>query len=1236
MQLPRLLEQLLCAEATHSHIPQGSVDVASNINAGDGGEDGRIFWNNGPGFTDYIPNRLTSFQCKATKMSPSDYKKELLTKNNLVKSIVDRVLNEGGSYIIFTTQALNTQQKHARIGKMRQAFTDAAKDYANTCDLHIYDASHIARWVNCYIPAVIAVRSWIGRPVGCGLKNYNLWSEYEELFLPFASVESRKYMIRELKEKLLEPKACFRIMGLSGLGKTRTAFQIFTESNEAKSLVVYVNANTNTNTASDIVAKVTDWITGGIKAILVVDNCELQLHESLVKEVRRENSQISLLSLDYNIDSVSAQTKVFKLERMKDEELLQLLRPVYENKFQDLPRIASFAQGFPQMAVLLVEARLSEDPRIGELTDDALLTKLLWKHGENENTEDLKMLRACSLFDVFGIEGEVEGQLAYISSVIGVGVDTLYECVERFSQRGIIDKRGRFGQVIPKPLAIRLAGQWWTRTRKKKQREFVNGIPDKMVEAFCHQVAKMDFHTDVKLLTENLCGPQGPFGQAEVILSKRGSRLLRAFVNVNPEAASASLYKILNSMEHCQLLAVDGDTRRNLVWGLERLCFHEAFFMESAWCLLLLASAENESWSNNATGMFAQLFHVQLSGTAAEPKARFGLLRQAMEANRIEIDMVILNALGQAIDIHGGSRMVGAEYQGTKAPLEEWRPKIWQEIFDYWQMAFDLLLEILKRGESQKEKVIHEIGCSIRSFVGIGRINMLDNAIKNIVEENGRYWPEALESIKNTLEYDKKGLEEPAVTALNSWLKLLGPDDATLEEKLKIVVLNPPCEYGEESDGNLTNLAEKKAQKLAVDIAGNAESLFPYIGLLLKDKQTASYAFGRQLVLELDDASALLEITLEKSVVVHPVNPSFILGLYRGIYEKNPHTWQSYIDRIVDDERLVVFYPDCIRTGNIQKPHLDVLLGLLRNEVVPASRVNVLGYGRVVDDVAPEAVADFCLELSALGSKASWSALDIISMYCLSKKGCTGKIIEPLKRLVSIVSLQEKEPVTDIYNWHRMAKKLLNDHDQDFATALSNQIIAGCQHGFDYSALRHYIKPLLVDLLREYGDTLWPIFSKAIAQAEGMGLYRLQKLFERDNIFERDTKVPSALSALPTSSVISWCKGLPDIGPDFVAGCANILETGDETSKPSGLFVALLENFGDNERMANSLFANMISGVWSGSLVPYLQKYKSTFATLKDHENDNVRRWVREYIRRIDGQITHESNMDAEKDWGLR
>ncbi|WP_345847856.1 hypothetical protein [Shewanella algae] len=1237
IQLTQLLNELLQAEAYKFEIKLRAVEVALNIRVGDGGEDGRISWTEGPDQTDYIPNRLTLFQNKATEMGPTDYANEIMTTARKdypseLKPKVAEVLDQGGAYIVFTTQELNRQQKDGRIEAIRNKLNEEGKSYAMTCIIDIYDAAQIAAWANKFISTVVSIQHWVGRPMERGLKPFNMWSEDEDLsHLPFAAVNSRNDIIATLVESVSTPKSCFRIIGLSGLGKTRTAFQVFFENEAIRNLVVYVDANH----APTIDALVSDWVGLEFRAILVVDNCEYRLHERLVREVCRTSSQISLLTLDYNMESVSPPTVCFRLSPMTDEELFQLLAPIYKDQLPDLERITSFAQGFPQMAVLLAQARLTEDPRIGELTEDELANKLLWRRGEIESSERINVLQACSLFDVFGVEQEVENQLEFIATVIDLPIDNVYECVQEYSERGLIDRRGRYGQVVPKPLAIRLAGQWWTKTRETKQIDLVDKIPEGMIEGFCHQIERMDFHPNVKELSEKLCGPQRPFGQAEVILSNRGSRLFRSFVAVNPESTCEALYKILCAKNTQQLYAIDGSIRRNLVWALEKLCFHSDIFSEAAWCMLLLASSENEAYGNNATGIFSQLFSIYLSGTAATPQARFALLNRALELHQDSVDMVVLEALEQAIRPDGGSRMVGAEYQGTKAPLKEWKPRIWQEIFDYWQEAFDLIISLLERGDSQKEKVLSTIGHSIRSFVSRGRLEMLDSAINKIIAVNGRYWPAALESIKHSFEFDTTGLKQEAIESLNNWLKLLSPNEAELPEKLKILVINPPWEHRKDDEGHYIDVACENAMAFGREVVEDLEALIPHLDLLLQGEQRHSFSFGYQIALSLEDSTHLLKLSFAQLIKSDPANPQFILGIYRGIFKKSQEQWQQNIDKLLEDNNLIRLYPDVIGTGKIRKLHLDKLLYLISSGLIPYNAADKLSYGSVTSDIVLETMMDFCLSLAEFSDDASWTALSVIYMYCFSKSESIKLLSNPLKKLVSSVPLHRESRGTtrDTYNWHDLAEKLLKEPDESFAIALTNQLIKACQHGLNHGDILHYIKPLLLDLMREYSNKLWPIFGTTISQAKGKELYWLQQLLDRENSLS--SQLPSALSLVPVKSVISWCNEQPEVGPSFVASCINIFETVDNNPRPSDLFIALLESFGNDERVQSGLWANMIARGWSGSLVPYLEDDKAALSPLLEHENDKVRTWVKAQIAYINQEIIHESIRDEERNLGL-
>ena len=212
-----------------------------------------------------------------------------------------------------------------------------------------------------------------------------------------------------------------------------------------------------------------------------------------------------------------------------------MLEPVYGEAIPDLDRVVSFAQGFPQMAMLTADARLEQVEGIGKLADKDILERLLWEDGRKDD-EALRVLRGCALFDKFGLDDDAQAEYQFIAeSVSRLDCESFFACVKRFERRGIIDRRGRFAQIIPKPLAIRLASEWWEETTPKKQNELIlSNMPGQLEQSFCDQVAKLDFLPEVKKLVECICGSLGPFGRAEVTLSVKGSRLFRSLVEVGP------------------------------------------------------------------------------------------------------------------------------------------------------------------------------------------------------------------------------------------------------------------------------------------------------------------------------------------------------------------------------------------------------------------------------------------------------------------------------------------------------------------------------------------------------------------------------------------------------------------------------------------------------------------------------------------------------------------------------
>ncbi|MCU7843332.1 MAG: hypothetical protein KZQ93_05785 [Candidatus Thiodiazotropha sp. (ex Monitilora ramsayi)] len=1236
LNLTKLLKMLLLLEARSAGIAERAVEVALNIRVADGGEDGRIEWSNGPENTDYLPSRLVQFQNKATEMGPADCANEIVDRHGNLKRMVEVALDNGGVYILFTTQELNGQQKTDRIDAIRNKLKEIGKPYANTVSIDIYDAAKIQGWVNRYAPAITAVLNWVGRPLVNGLCTWEQWEKFDENHhFDYVSDQSRNKAIENLRTLLATSKKCARIIGLSGLGKTRLALEVCRGNawdDGFSKRVVYIDASYGEPNLAGLICS---WVRLGLDCLFVVDNCDLTLHKQLRREIEHPNSSISLLTLHYNPEKDS-DTDPIQLNKMSDDLIKAMLEPVYGERISDLDRIVSFAQGFPQMAVLLANARLDQTKDMGSLTDDDLVTKMLWG-GELRDQQTATILEACSLFDKFGIEQEREEEAKFIAEKIaGTDIDALYRCIRTFEERGVVNRAGRLAQIIPKPLAIRLAADWWRTTRTRRQLDLIeNEMPGQLERSFCDQVAKLDFLPEVKQLTQNLCGDQGPFGQAEVILSTRGSRLFRSLVEVNPKATSDVLYKILSEFSHEQLYEISGDVRRNLVWALEMLCFHEDIFEKSTMCLLWLASAENEDWANNATGQFVQLFRTFLSGTEASPAARLAIIDEAIKADSSSIQQLAVKALGSALDTYGGTRTVGAEYQGSGEPLVEWRPKIWKEAFDYWISSIDRLTEIAldKRENGQLAKEV--LASHIRGLIQRSREVMLalDGAIRKIVDAQGPLWPKALESIKTTISYDSGKMPADMKQKLQELVELLTP--SSIEDRISLIITNPPYEHEEGEDGDYIDIAAVNATNFAHEFAEDINVLKEHLNQLLVGEQRQGYWFGRNLVLASEKYEPLLSESISLIQKVTSPNINFILGMLDALHELNSKKWTEYIAQFKSNISLNKYYPNVIRTGVINEEHLCSVVDMIEAGRIKETSASVFTYGRALDHLSPVIVIRFVERLRVFSINAAWISLDVLSMYCHGNKerweSCKSKFKDILIDLP--LARKSKGEQLEVYHWNHTAKKLLKEHDADFAKRLTQRILLSCNDKIDYGDMHHYIKPIVRILLRDYGQTVFPLVAGAIKDVDPNNQFYLNELFSKEDSFSN--RQTSVLAELSEDVLHEWCKAEPDTAPLFLARSTDVYIEGDDSYTLSPRVQFLIDEFGDNKKVLSELSANMGSFGWSGSVVPIYKKEIAALQPFLKHKNKLVQEWIGKRILYLTKAIKKESMLDEEQEWGV-
>ncbi len=1241
-QLTDLLRRLLLLEADRYSIPRQAVDVSLQINVPDGGSDGQIEWTDGLSETDFIPSRHTLFQCKATKIEPAGCKKEIQIKGSCdLKPEVEHVLDNGGAYVLFCTQSLNTQQKNKRIEKIREAIKEAGKRYDADVRIEIYDAGRIQNWVNLYPAAIAAILEWAGRATSSPAQTWDHWSRYGAFrkFSFVADDQSTDY-IRQLREHLSSPRSVARIVGLSGLGKTRLALETF-RPQETKSFdesvlvqkVVYMDASHDSQIADSIY----NWTVQKIDGIVVVDNCDLALHKTLQGHVEHEDSRLSLLTLDYDTHPLP-NIHLITLDRAPDSVIKKMLAQHFSGlPDTDLARITEFAQGFPQMAVLLAEARLQKEPDLSKLTDDDLLQKLLWGRRQ-ESEKALQVITACSLFEHLGLTDDREDQYKLVAKEIcDLDPSAFYAHVKDFVSHGIVDERGRYISVVPVPLAVRLAADWWRRCSPERAHKLISmEMPDVMAEALCQRMAKLDFLPEAQNFVRDLCGDQRPFGQAEVLRSKRGSQLFRFLAEVNPVAAARAVENAFCDWSREQLLEVV-EGRRDLIWALEKLCFRKETFPKAVRVLLRFAAAENESWSNNATGIFRQLFHVYLSGTEAPPADRLQVIDEALQSEERQGRELAVYALGEALQTSRFTRSSGAERQGSSPDLKDWHPTQWKEIFDYWKAALDRLASLICDPTNDCSDLAKEqMSRSIRGLVENGRIEDVSTVLRQVVAARGPYWPAALDQLRDCRRYESK-LSDSARDELQELIALLQPDK--LSDRLRLLVSQPSWDdWSEGPDGSHIDQGDVKATSLADELAANPLELTPCLPALLKGEQRKAFVFGKRLGERIRNRGEFIDEALRILRMTSPNegNPSLIGGFLAGSQEDDPEFVDSILEQTAGDPSLCVYTVQLTHAITVRSEHLTRIAELVEQDRIPVESVRAFAYGRPLVHLPPKVVMAFTGRIFSAPDKGCWAALEILFMYQYQDSAKWTGCVPEFRRYLLSRSLIDNIEIRgrDVGHWSEIATRLLEQQNADtvLATHLAKEIVRVCKN--EELAMDHdyAFEAVASVLLKDFRDMVWPIFSDALLGKDLLVTWNLTHLLT--NHQETDDR-PGLLSTMEDEFLKNWCVAHPDSAPAFLARNLPLLQEVDGQWTWRPLAKWLIDQYGPAGKILDELKANLGTYTWGGSLVPYFERQIKPFEELQKHPNSAVRRWAGQHLEYLNAEIRVAQQELAERAGGI-
>jgi DNA-binding transcriptional regulator YiaG len=1239
-KLVNLVRRLLAAEALSGELPMDGIHVAAVVTAPDGGEDAKIEWTDGPERTRFLPSRHTQFQLKASGLTPAAAGGEVLTAKGEVKPMVRAVLEAGGTYILACSRSYTNSKITARASAICKSLMDAGLTF-RTKQVQFRDADQIALWVNAHPP----VAAWLLEQTQPGLVGiFRDWSHWSGRYDSMRWIEDARLepMRERLRALITMPRGVARVVGLSGYGKSRLVHEALGPTpREEKSaprlseLVLYaVESEVGSTAIKNIVQSLAD---ASIRAVIVVDRCSQETHQDLAAMVKRASSRLSLVTIDHEVPPTDRlPDDVILVERAKESVIDQMLRQISPDlPHEDQRRLVKFSQGFPQIAVLLGQSWLKESS-IAAASDSELFDRIIL----GRKPSDAPLLREVGmLLGAFGLLG-VKAPLTDLDAVAALSRNRspadLRAGLDELGRRGVVQQHGRLVSLQPKPLAMGLAEQQWRQWDEAQREDILAGsLPAELRVRAARQLALLNDRPISKEVARYVCRLNGPFASLDGIKQEGTSEVLSALSEIDAEAVMALLDRVLRNLTTGQLEAIEGDTRRHIVWALEKIAFLEETFEKAALLLLSLAVAENETWGNNSTGQFESLFPTFGANTVTSPGPRLQLLDELIADNDPLRMPIVVQALSRGADLNSSSRAVGAETHGSRPSLEPWRPKLWKDAFEYVFACLDRLADLALRDDAIGEQARAGMARTFRTLASAGQVERVEGWVKKVATVHP-YWPQALDALGDVLQYDAKGMKADSVKRVGALIAALRPKD--LAGRTRFLVTEMPWDYpiDEKLDFHLRGKRQVKAvQELIKDLLKEPSELERLLPQMSTGKQRMAHAAGEAVARFSKDPHSWAP-RIESAVAVIPEgerNFSLVTGFYLGLNATNPDSVEKFKRTAAMSRDFGPAFPLLTSALGIAKEDVRLACEALRAGTVQPEQMINWTFGGVLANLPAAAVSPLFDQLLAMDGFAYSVALDLIGMYV---HDATNRLEDLRPQLVAVAKNIHKRPKRrgsqmDTHHFEQIIGWLLKKGRED-ADARTVAIELAKHSTANPDNARGLVEPLLPILLTNFAAVIWPVFGRSIV-ADQAKAWRLQQLLG-DSYSFADKKNPAILN-VPEDILFAWCHANPEVGPAFLAQFIPVLESQrpqEGGNKLHPIAKRLLDEFGDREDVLKRLVNNMHTFGWSGSRSTYYALYEVPLLSLGNHPIGAVRRWAKTMLGHMVAEKHAAKTEDDERD----
>ena len=955
-QLEELIAQLAEADLASKGHSLAHVYQSGSINSPDGGIDVRVDVPVDELDTGFLSRPNTIFQAKKKSMSKAEIRKEM-RPGGILSSALSKQAEIGGSYIIVSlADDCSEPMRNDRLDAMREAMDGDPNK--GSIHLDFFDRSKLLQWLRQHHAVVLWAREILGQSIS-GWRPYGTWSNPPSgsddtlILAPGVSVTLPTGTGDKLKiEEAIEPmrelvgstNRTIRVIGLSGVGKTRIVQSLFDENIGDKALdrTVAIYADSGAGHDPSAVEMLERLIGEKRRAIMVLDNCSSSLHADLASKVTSANSQITLITVEYDIREDNPQsTDVIRIDADGPALAEKLLRRRFPSIHQgNARRIAEFASGNARVALAVAE-RVEEGVSLAHLSDAQLFERLFeQKNQPNDNLRaHAEVLSLVYSFSVSSANGSDTDELAVLGSLCKVPREQLFRSVATLFERDIVQKRSHWRAILPHAIANRLAKDALKNVPKENLRgTFEATGHERLLMSFAHRLGLMHDHPIAREIVQDWLEVDGPGGLWIGLSHHTQQEIENESLDVGgklltPHALGALILEYVTPIVPCAILdrletkikapgfegfGFDRKLQRTILDLLRSLAYDADKFDRCVELLLQLVEATDDvSIDNIIRNIIGSLFQAHLSGTHASLNQRLSVVREAIRSTsekRQEIGFLMLSAAlagppwssSHMNDFGARSRDFG--FQPNHDELVDWRNNF-----------MDLAVE-LDRSEKQ------DIASSIRAVLAQMFRCLWDHPPirKKLIEvarsfNDRQQWIEGWKVVRDTICFDVHEEIESKENMLHSdKLQSLEVELAPkcLLDKIKVYVLSGydpwslDDEFNEddphsEDKANL-RLAEK-SEKLGEEFARSGQPI-ALLGrdLLTNNGNSFLYDFGKGLAKRALNVERTWEelIDLLHQFSIENFNVSVFRGLIEVVGRSDRLLAQGLLDQCLDEPLL--------------------------------------------------------------------------------------------------------------------------------------------------------------------------------------------------------------------------------------------------------------------------------------------------------------------------------------------